>query len=485
MATTTAVPGRVTSPPAPTQNTHYVLRGAKLAKFLWEGRHDPLEPLCKIPGGNGVVRIPDPFANVFLVRSPQDTRHVLIANQDAYAKGTDYRVLGVLLGQGLLTNADPVFWQRQRKLVQPMFAKRHLAPMATHMTAAATDWLEKWEAPASGDGTLIDAHAAMNALTLDVVDRALFGVGIDDATTQVVGAAMSDVLHVGSFYLQRGYITRALMSFGLSLNQALQTRPRPWRKAMRAIDTLDGVVGTMISAYEADPEPDQDNLLALLLSARDEETGEPMSREQVRDEVMTFLGAGHETTANALSWTWLLLSQHPHVREHLQAEVDDVLQGRVPSAEDVDRLPYTMAVLQESMRLYPPVPAVSRVALEDDVVGGARVKKGAGVLVLPYVIHRDPTLWPNPEGFDPRRFLAPELGGTMTPDRPKQAFMPFGAGRRICVGSGFALMEGVLLLAMIAQRYELDLQSGARIRPEIAITLRPEGSLPMILRKRR
>lgn len=483
MATTTAAPASAAAT-APPPAKPYVLRGPRLARFLWESRHDPLEPICRLPGAPGVVRIPDPFAQIFFVRSPQDARHVLIANQDAYGKGTDYRVLGVLLGNGLLTNADPVFWQRQRKLVQPMFAKRHLAPMGAHMTGAATDWLRKWEAEATVEGVPVEAHQAMNALTLDVVDRALFGVGIDDRTTQVVGGAMTDVLHAGSYYLRTGWMTRALMGAGLDLNTALRTRPRMWRQAMRAIDTLDGVVAKLIAAYEADPDPDPHNLLALLLSARDEETGEPMSREQVRDEVMTFLGAGHETTANALSWMFLLLSQHPHVRERLQAEVDEVLQGGTPTPEDVDRLPYTMAVLQEAMRLYPPVPAVSRVALEDDVVGGVRVPKGSGVLVFPYVIHRDPQLWPNPEGFDPRRFLAPELGGTMTPDRPKQAFMPFGAGRRICVGNGFALMEGVLLAAMISQRFELDLQSGVRVRPEIAITLRPEGGLPMMLRRR-
>lgn len=479
MATTAPLPPAASLTPAPgSLDTTYVLRGARLARFLWEGRKDPLEPLCRIPGAPGIVRIPDPFANVFIIRSPQHARHVLIANQDAYAKGTDYRVLGVLLGNGLLTNTDPVFWQRQRKLVQPMFAKRHLAPMAGHMTAAAHAWLDRWEAQAQG-GVEVDAHRAMNALTLDVVDRALFGVGVDDATTSTVGRAMSDVLHAGSYYLQTGWITRALMSStGMSLNNALRTRPRMWRQAMRAIATLDDVVERLVAAYEADPDAPQDNLLALLLSARDEDTGEPMSREQVRDEVMTFLGAGHETTANALSWTWLLLSQHPDVRERLHAEVDEVLGGRTPTAEDVDRLPYTMAVLQESMRLYPPVPAVSRLAVQDDAVGGTRIPKGSGVLVLPYVIHRDPELWPNPEGFDPRRFLDPPA------DRPRQAFMPFGAGRRICVGSGFALMEGVLLMAMIAQRFELDLRSGARITPEIAITLRPAGSLPMVLRPR-
>lgn len=478
MATTAPVSPSAPAVPAAPSEQPYVLRGARLARFLWEGRKDPLEPLCRIPGAPGIVRIPDPFANVFLVRSPQHARHVLIANQDAYAKGTDYRVLGVLLGNGLLTNADPVFWQRQRKLVQPMFAKRHLAPMATHMVAAAHAWLDRWDAEATGEGTTVDAHQAMNALTLDVVGRALFGVGIDDRTTQTVGRAMTDVLHAGSYYLQTGWITRALMATGMELNTALKTRPRMWRQAMRAIDTLDEVVARLIAAYEADPDADQDNLLALLLSARDEDTGEPMSREQVRDEVMTFLGAGHETTANALSWTWMLLSQHPDVRERLQAEVDEVLAGRTPTAEDVDRLPYTMAVLQESMRLYPPVPAVSRVAQEDDMVGGVRIPKGSGVLVLPYVIHRDPDLWPNPEGFDPRRFLDPPA------ERPRQAFMPFGAGRRICVGNGFALMEGVLLMAMIVQRFELDLRSGARVTPEIAITLRPEGSLPMVLRRR-
>ncbi|MBJ7329349.1 MAG: cytochrome P450 [Solirubrobacteraceae bacterium] len=479
MATTTQRPteSRPSSAP-PTEAPPYHLRGRELFRYLRAAaRHDPLGPLCRIPGAPGIIKITAAPANdIFIVRSPEQTRQVLITNQDRYTKDVNYQILAVLLGRGLLTNPDPGNWQRQRALVQPMFAKRHLAPMAGHMTAAATDWLDRWDT--EPDGRPIDVAAAMNALTLDVVDRALFGVRVDDETTALVGHAMTDVLHAGATYLRQGPATRLGMKAGLELDTILRARSRQWRKAQRAITALDGVVQPMIDRHEADPDADQENLLALLLAARDEETGTGMSREQVRDEVMTFLAAGHETTANALGWMWLLLSRHPEVREQLHAEVDAVLGGREPTAEDVDNLPYTAAVFQESMRLYPPVPAISRESVAEDEVGGARVRPGSTMFILPYVLHRDPTIWPNPEGFDPRRFLHAD------PHRPRQAFMPFGAGRRICVGSGFALMEGILLAAMIAQRYTFDLEPGADVVPEASITYRPLDGLPMVLRKR-
>jgi cytochrome P450 len=267
---------------------------------------------------------------------------------------------------------------------------------------------------------------------------------------------------------------------GISGERALRiSRMRPGRRrTLAAIEELDAVVTRMVDERAAEPDTEHDDLLGLLLEARDEETGETMSRRQVRDEVMTFMAAGHETTANALAWTWMLLSQHPAARERMLAEIDEALGGRVPTSEDVDRLPWTMAVVSESMRLYPPVWGIGRQAIADDEVGGHRVRRGTVVGIVPYLIHRDPELWPNPEGFDPERFMPG------APERPKLAYMPFGAGRRICVGAGFAQMEAVLLVAMIAQRFTLDLQPAFHAVPEATITLRPRDGMPMTVRRR-
>jgi cytochrome P450 len=215
------------------------------------------------------------------------------------------------------------------------------------------------------------------------------------------------------------------------------------------------------------------------MSARDEETGEPMSRTQVRDELMTFIAAGHETTANGLGWMWYLLSEHPAAREQLFAEVDDVLGGRPPGADAVDRLPWTTACFQEAMRLYPPVWHVQRRAEADDVVAGHPVPAGSVVLISTWTTHRDPAVWPNPAGFDPRRFL-----GDAPKARPRHAYFPFGGGRRVCVGQGFAMTEAAILAAMIAQRYTLDFIPGSKIVLDPTITLRPLHGLPMTVHPR-
>ena len=199
-----------------------------------------------------------------------------------------------------------------------------------------------------------------------------------------------------------------------------------------------------------------------------------MSREQVRDELVTFMLAGHETTANGLAWMWYLLSRSPEARDRLHAEVDEVLGGRVPTADDVERLPYTSACFQEALRLYPPAWVIEREAVADDEIDGHPIPAGATLIMPTYLIHRDPRLWPNPEGFDPRRFL-PENARA----HPRYAYLPFGAGRRVCVGAGFAILEGTLIAAMIAQRFTFDLAPGVRVVPEPTVTLRPRDGLPM------
>jgi cytochrome P450 len=260
------------------------------------------------------------------------------------------------------------------------------------------------------------------------------------------------------------------------MERALRLRPIRQRRFRARIRELDELVAAMIASHR-DRHGD-DDLLTLLLGAREEDTGAPMSDRQIRDEVVTFLTAGHETTANALSWMWMLLSRHPEHRDRLEAEVDEVLAGRTPSFADADRLPFTRAVIQETLRLYPPVWIIGRRAVADDVIDGVRIPAGASVAVLIYLTHRDPDIWPNPEGFDPSRFLPDRAGG-----RPRGAYVPFAAGRRVCVGNTFALTEATLLTAMIAQRYRLDLDPTERVEPEPLITLRPSG-LTMRLRPR-
>ena len=472
----TTTPATAAPEPSPAP---YILRGAELARFFVKlQQKDQLAPLGSLPSGSGIVRIPAPGAPIMLIRDPQHARHVLVTNQDVYVKGIDYKILAVLLGQGLLTNFDQDLWQRQRALVQPLFARRHLGPMAAHMVDATGDWLDRLER-SHADGQEIELSAAMMELTLDVVGRALFGANIPQRDVDVVGHAMTDVLRAASANFRVVGIYRGLSKIrGIEFNDLLRLRFRHWGRAEKAIEALDGIVDGLIDARLEGPSGG-DDLLSLLLAARDERGGGEMAREQVRDEVMTFLGAGHETTANALTWMWLLLSQYPEARKRMQVEVDEVLQGRRPTFEDLERLPWTNAVLQESMRIHPPVPAMSRVASRDDVIDGEPVPEGTVLIVLPYLIHRDPDLWPNPEGFDPERFMPGATRG-----RHKQAFMPFGAGRHICVGQGFALTEGVLLAAMTAQRFEFDLVRGTRVRREVAITMRPRDGVPFQVRRR-
>ncbi|MDO9353454.1 MAG: cytochrome P450, partial [Solirubrobacteraceae bacterium] len=432
----------------------YRLKGRKLTRFLMSLQQpDQVGPLAQIEGGSDIVHITAGGGDVMIIRNAHHMRQVMVTNQDAYVKGDDYKILAVLLGQGLLTNFDQALWQRQRALVQPLFAKRHLAPMGTHMTDAASAWLDHLD-ETHADGEVLELGQAMMGLTLDVVGRALFGASIDGRKTEIVGDAMNDVLHAAGANIRVVGLYRVLTRlFGVEFSDLLRLRFRHWSKAMRATAALDAIVDGLIDGKNAKGEGG-DDLLSLLLAARDEQGGD-MPRTQVRDEVMTFLGAGHETTANAMTWMWLLLSQYPEARKRMQAEVDEVLGGRRPTFDDLGSLPWTNAVFQEAMRLYPPVPAFTRVCKVEDEIDGVRVPRNTVMVLVPYLLHRDPEHWPNPEGFDPERFMPGNTAG-----RHKQAYMPFGAGRRICVGNGFSLMEGVLLAAMTAQRFEFDLVRG-------------------------
>lgn len=273
---------------------------------------DPLPALASLPGGNALVQVPAIGSSVWIVRHPGHVRHMLVTNQDQYVKGVDYRILGIVLGNGLLTNREQESWQRNRSLVQPLFARRHLGPMTGHMVDAGADWLRALDAR-TADGEVLDVNEAMMALTLDVVGRALFGTGIDGATTEVIGASMTDLLKAAGAFYDLAPFARAIDArTSVEFQDVMRVRWRHWRRVEERKQILDRIVHGLIDArLAAASAPQGDDLLSLLLAASQERGDDGMSREQVRDEVMTFLGAGHETTANALSWMFLALSQYP------------------------------------------------------------------------------------------------------------------------------------------------------------------------------
>jgi cytochrome P450 len=344
-----------------------------------------------------------------------------------------------------------------------VFSHRHIAAFAPDIVAAARARAARWPT-----GSVIDVAAEMRTLTMDVVGRVLFGTDLA-GEAESVGAAVSR--------LQTAATVAVLIPSGRSPERSRAIVSRVVPGLGRSIGTLDGLVERVIAERLAAPRAEQRDLLDLLIAAGEGTDG--LSRTEIRDEVMTLVLAGHETTANTLTWTLTLLSQYPAARERLEAEVDEVLAGRDAAADDADKLVWTRAVISEAMRLYPPAWTIERDAAVDDEVAGVPVPEGNTVAISPYLLHRHPEFWPNPEGFDPARFLPERAEG-----RPKYAFLPFGGGRRICVGAGFAQLEAVLALATLAGSHRLDLVPNAAVVPQAGVTIHPRGALPMTVRAR-
>jgi cytochrome P450 len=400
---------------------------------------------------------------VLITRSPDHFKHVLQEHHTKYRKGRGLRKMRLFLGDGLLTSEGD-HWRRQRRLMQPAFHRQRLAVLADTMTATCAAMLDRW-GPLAARGEVVDVGKELMRLTLAIAAKALFSVDVSHAA-DTVGDALTTALHEAN----RRLFT--LVDLPLFI-------PTPHNIALRgARETLDRVVYDIIATRRRNGAESKD-LLGMLIESKDEETGETMSDEQLRDETMTLFLAGHETTANALAWTAFLLSKAPSEQRRLEEEVDRVLGGRAPRFADLADLAYTRRVVDEAMRLYPPAWMFGREALVDDVVGGYAVPKGALVAMSPFLVHRHPEHWPNPEGFDPDRFL-PEPSAA----RHKYAYMPFGGGPRVCIGNQFALVESVLCLAMIVSRFRLELAPGARVEPEPVVTLRPKGGMPMRIRAR-
>lgn len=389
---------------------------------------------------------------------PDDARHVLVDNHRAYDKQTKgFQAIRLVLGNGLLTSEGD-FWRRQRRIAQPAFHKERIAAFGEVMVRAAEETARDWTAVAHSGGVL-DVAAEMMRLTLRIAGETLLSTDVT-GDAAAVGRAVSVLLNEAN--------NRILQPIEVPLRVPTPNN----RRVVRALEDLDSVVLRMIEERRRMAEGRPNDLLTMLMEARDDETGEGMTDRQLRDEVLTIFLAGHETTANALSWTFYLLSLHPDAARRTRAELRDVLRGRSPEVADLGKLVYTTAVLKESMRLYPPAWIIGRRCVEGDTIRGYDIPPDSIVFASPWVTQRHPVFWPNPEGFDPERFL-PERAASIH----RYAYFPFGAGPRICIGQGFAMIEAALLLATLAQKIRLDLVPGHPVVPQPSITLRPRHGI--------
>lgn len=449
-------------PPAPEPHAQ-TLGLARLLKSLWS---NPLEAWTEQHFEQPVVVNRLAFGEVAVVSDPAAIQHVLVRNVENYQKDSFQRRMLAVLANGLLA-AEGEQWRTQRRTFAPIFSPRTVMDFAPAMSAAVDALVERWRK--QPDGQVLDVAAEVTDLTLDVLVRTIFSDGL--------GRDATDVRHAMRIYFDRIGRIDPLDVLGVP-----NFVPRLGRLSVRSAERLfDEAVDTIIEVRRrrlaADPRSVPRDILTLLLEAQDPETGRGISEAEVRANIVTFMAAGHETTANAIAWTIYLLSQSQEWRERVRAEAARELSG--PADDLADRLIETRAVVEEALRLYPPLAAISRAAIEPDVVAGERIGAGAMVVIAPYVLHRHRKLWDRPDEFDASRFL---------PERRKSieryAYLPFGAGPRGCIGLVFALQEALLAVANIAANFDLEPMAGHEVWPVHRVTLRPRGGLPMTMRKR-
>jgi cytochrome P450 len=458
------LPASAYCPPAPKPQA----RPLKPLALLRTLKRNPLECWAAAHFEQPIVAGGLPIGHVLLVHEPGAIRRVLLDNAANYRKDRlQRRVLSAGLSDGLLS-AEGEQWRLQRRVLAPMFARRTVMDFAPAMMAAAAALIERWSA--LGERANIDVAAEMAKVTLDVVERTIFsdGFGSDAEDIRMAMATYFntigkisplDILGVPDFVprLSRFRVRSTLKFFEGEVDRVIATRRR-------------------ILAERPDQAPN--DLLTHLLGALDTDSGEGLAEAEVRSNILTFIAAGHETTANTLSWALFLLSQSREWRERVEAEVDRELTVSA-GAGIADRLTETRAVIEETVRLYPPISAISRVALGDDALNGEAVRPGSLIVISPYVLHRHRLLWDRPDAFDPARFL-----GTASATIDRFAYLPFGAGPRKCIGSTFALQGATLVLAVIVKNFSFQLRPGHAVWPSLRVTLRPANGLPMIIAKR-
>jgi cytochrome P450 len=404
-----------------------------------------------------MVRLKLGIRSFYLITRPALIQEVLVTKQRDFVKGRFLQNTKKVFGEGLLTSEGD-FHHRQRRLIQPAFHHDRIRAYASTITQYEERLTGRW-----GDGDTFDVHAQMTRLTMSIIAKCLF-----DQDVESEAESISEDLTTTIEYFD-------LLSSPLAgLLEKLPTN----KKYQRAVKRIDGLVYRLIKERRAASSRDTGDLMSMLLRAEDDD-GSSMSDSQVRDEVLITFAAGHETTSNALTWAWYLLSQNPGAEEKLHEEVDAVLGSHPPTYEDVPKLEYTTKVLTESMRVYPPAWVLVRQAVNESVIGGYPIPKGADLVLSQYVAHHDPRLFREPESFDPDRWT-PEMRSAL----PKFAYFPFGGGARSCVGEPFAWMEGVLLLAAISRNWSMRHVEGHKVEMLPRITLRPKYGMMMRLARR-
>ncbi len=401
-------------------------------------------------------------AVTYILNHPADIKHVLVTNQDNYRKERAAAVESRIFGQGVL-HTEGETHHRQRRLLLPFFHGTHVTAYADLITDKTGDLVANWQ-----DGAIVDIRQEMARVSRSVIERLLFGQDVGPEDDSVVQEAMA-ATH-GLVKLQQHSLLAALTP--------LWVPTKPHRQFVHGYEAMETMIGRLIQQRRT-VSHQQNDILALLLAATDAE-GRPLSDVEIRDELVTLLLAGHETTANALTWTWVLLSHSRSVRERLMREVNEVVGDRLPTAADLPRLRYLKMIWDESLRLYPPAWALhTRIAYDEDrLPSGAVLPPKAPVFISPWSVHRNPRWFPDPDRFDPERF-SQDAKRTQTP----YSYIPFGAGGRRCLGESFAEFEGLLILATIASQFHLRLVDGRTILPDPLITLRQHGPVQMIVQR--
>jgi cytochrome P450 len=441
------------------------LKGRPFMGVLGDFRKNPPEFLLDVARRHGdLVYFKLGPQHAYAVSNPDWIKDVLVTHQTQFTKSRMLERAKILLGEGLLTS-EGEFHKRQRRLVQPAFHRERLIGYGSAMVECAAQCRDRWIS-----GSTLDIASEMNRLTLAIVAKTLFSADVSSEADEI-RAALTEVL---------GLFETMLIPF----SEWFEKLPLPSvRRFERARALLDRIIYGIISERRKSGR-DEGDLLSMLLLAQDEGSEMPgealgMNDKQVRDEALTLFLAGHETTANALTWTWYLLSQNPHIEQKFHAEIDAALNGRLPAFEDLPQLKYVEMVLSESMRLYPPAWSIGRRNLADYPMGDYIIPARSILLMSPYVVHRDPRWFPDPLEFNPDRWL-PENASS----RPKFSYFPFGGGARVCIGERFAWMEGALLLAVLGQRWKLRLDPEQRVEPKALITLRPKFGMRMTIDRR-
>jgi cytochrome P450 len=469
MAMTATAPA-TSAPRRPTPTTS----GIRVAQDMLLSGLISFNKIAEKASGSDIVRWRSGPRQVYAITHPDYIEHVLRKHADRYMKSVEYQLVSTVLGRSLFTD-DGATWQRHRTMLNPFFARRQLNGMIDLMIDPIDRYVGALDE--CGDGFEVEMVSDMTMLTLDVVGTALFGHELGSVAGKM-GTAVTTGLRLGEVAARLTLVAAppawAVKLLGHTVHYA-PLLPPPLDRAQFTMRAIDRMVEDVLADRTENPGA-ADDLLGMLLRARDEDG--TLTARRVRDEAVTFMVAGHETTANGMAWMWYLLALNSCARDRMLEEIDTVLGGRRPTAQDVPNLPWTSACFQEALRYFSPIWVVPRTATADDEIDGYRIPKGSTVLVPVNAVHHDPRFWDDPQRFDPARFL-PE-----NTNHHRFAYLPFGAGQRICIGRTFALMEATLIAAMMSQQFVFEAVPGHPVAPEATLTLRPRHGVRMIARRR-